>query len=244
MRKAFSLIELSISLLIIALIIALVSSGSKLLHNYKIQKSTAEIVMMDSAVKSFKSIYEQLPGDISTAADYWGRDCAYTVSGTDYCSGDGDSQIEATNGNSIREASNALMHLAIVKLIPDQNFTLNTDYLSYDSAGFETGKMRLYYTANGASEGFNYISGNEGNLIQLGGSLYTDDALFIPLDQYRIDLKLDDGEPRTGKITYRDFDGIGSGPISSAAACTNTSTSYYLSSKALGCNIVYELDEQ
>jgi prepilin-type N-terminal cleavage/methylation domain-containing protein len=242
MRKAFSLVELSIVIVIIALLLVAVASGSKIAHNFKLQKSIVEITMMSGGVKSFLTTYGQLPGDIDVAVDYWGKDCAYTTSGTDYCSGDGDGAIETSNGNSIKENSNALLHLVLAELIPNQGFALNTAYLSYDSEGFSNGKIRLRYTADGSSEGYNYLMRNVGNLIQFGGYLYTDDALFYPRYQYVIDKKLDDGAPRGGIITYRVIDGVGSGTAVSDASCTNSTTSYYLASNVAGCNLVYELD--
>ncbi len=70
-RNAFTLIELSIVLLIISLIIGGVIGGKSLIESAKIQKFIADINSIKAAVNTFENKYNALPGDLRNATSYW-----------------------------------------------------------------------------------------------------------------------------------------------------------------------------
>ncbi|MFT6331912.1 MAG: prepilin-type N-terminal cleavage/methylation domain-containing protein [Lentimonas sp.] len=66
-RKAFSLIELSIVLIIIGLLVAGVTGGASLIKNAELRKVVEEARGYQTAVNSFFAKYNALPGDFGTA---------------------------------------------------------------------------------------------------------------------------------------------------------------------------------
>lgn len=65
-RKAFSLIELSIVLIIIGLLVAGVTGGASLIKNAELRSITSEARGYQTAVNSFYAKYGGLPGDFGT----------------------------------------------------------------------------------------------------------------------------------------------------------------------------------
>ena len=72
--KAFSLVELSIVLIIIGLLVAGVSGGSKMISNAKLRTVISDMEQYKLAVNTFKGTYDELPGDMkdSSALDFLG----------------------------------------------------------------------------------------------------------------------------------------------------------------------------
>ncbi len=66
-RKAFSLIELSIVLIIIGLLVAGVTGGASLIKNAELRSVASEARGYQTAVNSFYAKYNGLPGDLPTA---------------------------------------------------------------------------------------------------------------------------------------------------------------------------------
>lgn len=70
--RGFSLVELSIVLIIIGLLVGGVTGGSKLIHNAKIHKAVTKIENLKQGVKTFELTYDSLPGDMTDATDFFG----------------------------------------------------------------------------------------------------------------------------------------------------------------------------
>lgn len=81
--KAFSLIEMSIVLVVIGLVAGAVFKGRELLENAKIRSIASDFQQYDMAVNNYQETYQALPGDDPRASTHF--------SGTD--SGDGNGQI-------------------------------------------------------------------------------------------------------------------------------------------------------
>lgn len=81
--KAFSLIEMSIVLVVIGLIAGAVFKGRELLENAKIRSIASDFQQYDMAINNYQETYHALPGDDPKASNHF--------SGTD--SGDGNGQI-------------------------------------------------------------------------------------------------------------------------------------------------------
>lgn len=98
----FTLVELSIVMVIIAIIIGSVMVSTNLLRNARLRSIMVDKENYVSAMDEFKQRYKALPGDMANATEIWGEeqanftDCAVlsTASTTKKtCNGDGDDSI-------------------------------------------------------------------------------------------------------------------------------------------------------
>ena len=110
----FTLVELSIVIVIIGLIVAGVTAGQSLVKQAKLSKIITDFNSYQVAYTSFKLQYDYLPGDILNASSYW-PSCDATPSN---CNGNGNKRIEYTGTDSKRETMRVWQHLALAGLIP------------------------------------------------------------------------------------------------------------------------------
>ncbi len=69
MKKGFSLVELSVVLIIIGILIAAtVATSSKLIGNSKLRKVMQEVESMKSGINTFYASFDAYPGDFSKPA--------------------------------------------------------------------------------------------------------------------------------------------------------------------------------
>lgn len=107
-RNAFTLVELSISLVIIGLLVGGVLVGQNLIRTSTVRNVVAEAQTYATAIRSFKDRYQAYPGDFARATDVWGAahatpvTCQTTVSArssTATCNGNGDGRISSLGTN-------------------------------------------------------------------------------------------------------------------------------------------------
>ncbi|MBT4878200.1 MAG: prepilin-type N-terminal cleavage/methylation domain-containing protein [Alphaproteobacteria bacterium] len=224
MKKGFSLVELSIVLIIIGLLIAGVSSGSKLIKQARINSLINELNELKNSFNIFEQIYDQLPGDINNAYDFFGSvdSCTNTSGGYNSCNGDGDYEIEWSY-----ESYRSNQHLALAGLISG-SYDGQTETIS--SSAFSS---TIYHPALQCSSMGHSDLGTV--CIQLGGDNIGNNAGLIPVDQYRVDYKLDDGLPLSGNIRFRAIQDV------STTTCGDSS-GYILTSTSVGCNLLMTVD--
>ena len=104
-KSAFSLIELSIVLIVIGLLIAGITGGASLIKSSELRSAMGEARGYAVAVNAFYTQFDALPGDFATA-----------VASTDVV-GDGDDTIEFFG--SAAEGSEAWNDLAAIGAIDD-----------------------------------------------------------------------------------------------------------------------------
>src|SRR5689334_22798184 len=118
MKQGFSLLELSIVLVIIGLITGGIMAGRQMVHAAELRAITTEASKINSAIYTFREKYQALPGDMRNAVKYWGAQAGSTADGTDStcsaltytspatstatCNGDGNGQINAWNQEHYR----------------------------------------------------------------------------------------------------------------------------------------------
>ena len=106
-KKAFTLIELSLVVIIIGILSTIMITSSRMLDNAKLHQIIKEVEEQKNAIDSFKLIYNSYPGDM-IGYHIWGSDCATTQA---LCDGDADLTIEYED-----ESFMALRHLYLAEL--------------------------------------------------------------------------------------------------------------------------------
>lgn len=123
--KGFSLIELAVVLLILALMVGGVLIGANTLRSSQLKSITMDYTAYKSAIYKFQDIYKGLPGDLTDATTYWGAEnvnplvCKTTASAAKLtCNGNGDGMIGSfENADTIYEAYRMWQHLSNAGLI-------------------------------------------------------------------------------------------------------------------------------
>jgi prepilin-type N-terminal cleavage/methylation domain-containing protein len=172
-ESGFTLIELSIVLIIIGLIVGGVLVGQDLIDAAKMRAQIQQIQQYDTLVSTFRTKYDGLPGDLSRAAQFF----------TGSLNGDGNSRIEVSNATAVEESNNFWNHVSLAGMTPR----------SYAIGEFETTKldrdsMGVFY-ASGANQ---WALGIADNVTWGNG--------FTGLEAFQIDSKLDDANPATGYV--------------------------------------------
>jgi len=90
-RSAFTLIELSIVLIIISLIVGGIIGGKSLIKSAKLKSIISEVNGFKTAINIYQDNYDYLPGDHPTTDSYWPTDCITFSSRP--CNGNGNGYI-------------------------------------------------------------------------------------------------------------------------------------------------------
>lgn len=230
-KSAFSLIELSIVLIIIGLLIAGVTGGASLIKSSELRSVMTEARSWAIAVNSFYNQFDALPGDYSTAL----------VAST---AGDADETIEYYNGSSIEEGRNAWVHLKHAGILDStvlSGATSAADISSAPTFGADVPKSKI--KASGWD--FDYDTTNSRNVVILtntitggvtydlvndGSNSYASAAL-TPTDASSLDSKFDDGVGNTGKIMG----------VNTSTTC-HSSGVYVFATSTKACAVSYQVD--
>ena len=218
MKRGFSLVELSIVLVILGLLVGGVLSGQALIHAAQLRAVYTEASKYRTAVQTFRGKYFAYPGDMTNATSFWGSIAGssadnYTTScystltpDIRTCNGNGDGQIPGTSGTG--EMWHAWVQLANAGLI-EGSYT-----------GGQIPWAAPYYVP-GTNVGASKFAGNAGWLLMAMPTVSGTPRLFasnpglylthfiasggagpsmLPEDAWNVDTKLDDGMPATGWI--------------------------------------------
>ena len=97
---AFSLVELSIVLVILGLLVGGILGGQSLIRAAELRSVAVDKDKFTTAINAFRVKYSAIPGDMTNATDYWGTfstdniTCAYDLHpGTQTCNGNGNAKV-------------------------------------------------------------------------------------------------------------------------------------------------------
>lgn len=254
---AFSLVELSIVLVILGLLVGGVLSGQSLIRASELRAVSTEYELFHTATQSFRDKYSALPGDMPNATDFWGSAggtgadavCAVVVSTTAAtCNGNGDGMV-ITNAATVHETQRFWQHLANAGLIEGR-------YTGYDAAGGAAVPQTNIPGSKMPSGG--WVTNHNGVLTgdpawfdaDYGQSLSfynrsspTRYGILLPAEAWNIDTKMDDGKPYSGKLSAT----WSAADSQTATACTNAASSadftatYNLSGTNKDCGLQFRL---
>lgn len=256
-KLGFSLVELSIVLVILGLLVGGVLSGQSLIRAAELRAVSSEYSRYVTAVQSFRDKYFALPGDMNNATAFWGytggagctnsSGTAATTPGT--CDGDANGVIAfAASASQSGEFTQLWRQLSLAGLIEGTYSGLaGSGGVQHCVIGTACPRSRLNNAGWGVWGAGDYIGNaafyaiNYGNAFTAGASSSTNipvTSVFKPEEAWNIDTKFDDGRPTYGKVIGGNWSTcavVNSG----VASATNLDTSYNLASTSLGCSLVF-----
>lgn len=218
MKRAFTLLELSIVLVIIGLIVGGVVAGQELIRNAELSAVAREFGQYEIAYNVFRHKYNGLPGDFKAAEDYWNA----SNGKSHIVNGNGDGRIYAAAG--VTEHYTSFEHLIAADIVKHSDTDSITNTTAVTSKGFSTGKYWFVYITN--------FSNNALRLGALAGASHNYNSVSNPAETASIDKKIDDGMPNTGRFR-------GSTAINDASGTCTAGSSYNVSNQQLTCYMVY-----
>ena len=254
----FTLIEMSIVLIIIGLIVGGVLAGKNMIAAANMRAQITELQKYKTAVKLFDELYKGIPGDINNAQTLFGDATA---------NGNGNGFLEAAtsrtdlltpdNGWYDGERPHFFIQLYLAKLINqpfDGSSNLGTGYprniLNKNTGMFASGPW------NDASNGGNDMYANTGTLItsnlylavnianpslfnvngSTNGSSHNDYVgIFTSAEMWEMERKIDDTVPSTGKILAN--------AVGTVVPCGNATTYNLAAGDNRVCNLHYDLTD-
>ena len=132
-RLGFSLVELSIVLVILGLLVGGVLAGQSLIRSSQMRSITEDINRFRAATASFTDKYGFMPADFPKATMVWGelhadpntcQDTNTTTAGTATCNGNGDGIVSKVSNWNFTELRTYWQHLGNAGLLDGQYFKL------------------------------------------------------------------------------------------------------------------------
>lgn len=252
LRNAFSLLEISIVLIIVGLLSIVTFRSAAILDNSKLKRIYNEYQNQKAAFHSFKVIYNIKAGDITTAYDIWGDDCN---SDRDKCNGNGDGVLNVNEGSDQDETYMSLKHLYLAEL-------LASNYSGENSSGqipvqniitsFWASNIAYMPPSNSDGSIFNYSKFNNQTVISIGR--ISDDTpvkytypFLTPKQAALFDNKYDDSLPWFGDIRayirpVSDYESTPSQTNCISGITGISSEIYKLSEKRKVCSLIFLLE--
>ena len=250
---AFSLIELSIVLMIIGFMIGGIVGGKALIRSSELQSVLVEKDAYISATNSFRQKYDALPGDMPNATTYWGAahadpaTCQTTVgTGTQTCNGNGDNNIGMIG--TAYEKFRFWQQLANAGFV-EGGYTGVAGSGSQDHAVIATNvpksKMKLagFHVAYIDPTNPDYFSSLHYTDTLLYGGQTADEGCKAPVitaeEAWSLDQKVDDGKPGMGRI-QAPVNGTLVAPICTTTAVPS-SAAYAITTSGTICSLAFIL---
>ncbi|TAE31550.1 MAG: prepilin-type N-terminal cleavage/methylation domain-containing protein [Candidatus Kapaibacterium sp.] len=256
-QKGFSLIELSIVLVILGLLTGGILTGQSLIRSSELRAVTTESTEFATAINTFKGKYFAIPGDMNNATAFWGAahatpaTCITTAgTGKQTCNGNGTGNLDVLNGASqYSEMFTFWQHLANAGLIEGsftgrggsgnpQHHILGTNAPTSKLPG--AGWLATWagtFPGNAMSYALQYD-----NFLEIGGATTNDfsfNPILTPEEAWNIDTKVDDGKPAQGKVVSRYWNNLCSAADDGSSANNDLVASYRVQDTAARCTLMF-----
>ncbi len=236
LKRGFTLIELSIVLVIIGLIVAGITGGQALVKSSELKSIINQFNAVQTAAQAYNLEYRDLPGDHSSAFRYFdtngsGSDiCGANSASPTGCNGDGDGRIDTA------ERYRFWQHLSLAEIFPgtftgvaESSSPVMEGGINVPEAKIKGGALDVaYYSPNG---------GKSANYIKFGAedSALINNSIISVTDAVAIEKKIDDGLADSGKLFAEN------GSDASSPLCLS-SGSYLYSSTGQKCVLSIALE--
>lgn len=271
MRRGFSLVELSIVLVILGLLVGGVLGGQSLIKAAQLRSVITEKDKYVTASNTFREKYGTYPGDLANATSYWGAahattsTCISTIRTTSAtCNGTGNGIISIYSTPDAQAGSEDTLvweHLSLAGLIEGRytGWTSNVGHLFRMDCGGTSPQSKLGATTcwnlwhQPDSLSYNASSfwgGRYGHILLIAGYSTRDQGAyapnlppFAPEEAYSIDAKIDDGKPGLGSVRTLPYSTALTQCSTGAADNTAYATATYnLAVTNKTCSLAFNLD--
>ncbi|PZP86949.1 MAG: hypothetical protein DI582_01490 [Azospirillum brasilense] len=248
-QQAFSLVELSIVLVILGLLTGGILGGQSLIRAAELRTVSADYARFVTATQTFRDKYFALPGDMSNATSFWGAAHATpatcvttTTNDARTCNGNGDGMIVPSTGSA--EHTRYWQQLANAGLIEGTYTGINSDTsnpsisprVNAPAGRISSSGWHAWYWGlqAGSASRFALTYDNAYYFGSVPANSWPSGAIMKPEELWNIDTKMDDGKPAQGKVIAH-----------LVSTCTTTNdgnvltADYLLSSTATGCGAIF-----
>lgn len=257
MNRGFSLVELSIVLVILGLLTGGILAGQSLIRAAELRSVSTDLSRYMASINTFRDKYFAYPGDMATATKFWTNvagnasdnyttSCSTTGStNAATCNGNGDGMVADGNYEMFR----FWQHLANAGLIEGSYTGINGGSTQWHHVlGQNCPRGKVQNTGFGFSWLGNFGDPNTyqldyGNLFWFGSvraiNHRPQDSALTSEESWNVDTKLDDGKPGQGKVIARSDTGFTSGThCTLATSNTDYTSDYALSRKDKVCGLM------
>jgi prepilin-type N-terminal cleavage/methylation domain-containing protein len=236
-KSGFTLLELSIVLVIIGLVVGGVMAGTELIAQSKLQKISTEFRQIETAIYGFRNKYNALPGDMANAKSYWPDNSQYA--GFVTLNGNGDGTLSEVNTQF--EKFPAWQHLALGGFLSGSYTGTGpiAAQVSIMGAAYEGGGYQFRCALASQCISTSHF-GRTGNFISLGridstNTNFPVGALLSAQEAKSLDSKMDDGFANTGKLFAADS----TTTTGCSAAYASAGADFQLTSTGPQCRLSY-----
>ncbi len=209
LQKGFTLVELAIVLVIVSLLVAGIMGSQKMIEAARLTAVMADVNRFAEAVGTFEERYGALPGDLSDVSVLPALTPAPKA-------GNGDGVVSAGD-----ESLQFWYHLMAAELVQGafDGASLYVPAVAGKKGGIPSSKIAQsgYVALSDRTRGLMLVFGG------VGGNSFTLPVL-SPIDAYRIDKRMDDGNPDTGNVQAENGDGATSNCKVAGAYAMGTDT--------------------
>jgi len=216
-QHAFSLVELSIVLVILGLLTGGILGGQALIRAAELRAASTEYQRWVAATQTFRDKYFSLPGDMTNATAFWGKDNALcsgdsgTTATPGTCNGDGDGNIEmgSATAGATGEMFRYWQQLAMAGLIEGTYTGANGGDADATTLGVNVPRSKIstagWTLINNipVTSNFFAITPTNQNTFFFGAVVTSDITslgILRPEELWNLDTKMDDGKPARGKV--------------------------------------------
>jgi prepilin-type N-terminal cleavage/methylation domain-containing protein len=254
-RHAFSLIELSIVLVILGLLTGGILAGQSLIRAAEIRAVATELQRYATGMHSFRDKYFAIPGDFREATRFWNRqtvssDCVSNAGMTSAgapgaCDGNGNGIVSTAGAaNQSGEEFQVWRQLALAGLI-EGTYTGIAGTGGYDDfdRGLNSPASRLgnnIWRLRTLGDLSGTVTGTVVSTFALSygialesGQTEAGTSLLKPEEAWNLDTKMDDGQPAQGSFIARPWDAC-----TNAASRNDLTSAYKLSDTTASCKTI------
>ncbi len=252
--RGFSLVELSIVLVILGLLTGGILAGQSLIRAAEIRSVSTEVQRYVAASQSFRDKYMALPGDMRQATRFWNRQVnaahcatnvtpAVAVASPGVCDGNGDGAVAAatyTAGSSAEDLQ-FWRQLGLAGMI-EGSYTGVANASGNVALGSERPLSKISRSGYYINNAPNFVGDSTAYALDYGTffEFYSEGTPPLsPEEAWNIDSKMDDGKPASGKVVARYWNNLCSAADDGTHAFNDLVASYRVSDSSKQCNLIF-----